>query len=220
MTRLVIAGASGHARVVADVVRSRDDRRVVGFLAPDLPPGASVDGDPVLGDDDELAEIARAGGADGWVCGMGDNARRRGVTERLGSLAPELPNPAVVHASATIAPGVVLGAGTVVMAGVVINVGTSIGRGCVVNTSASVDHDGEISDFANLSPGVVLGGGCRVGSGSFVGLGAKVIHNVTIGRDTVVGAGALVTRDLPDNVVAYGIPARVVRDRTSTDPYL
>jgi acetyltransferase-like isoleucine patch superfamily enzyme len=60
----------------------------------------------------------------------------------------------------------------------------------------------------------------RLGRATAIGIGASVIHEVTIGADTVVGAGAVVVGDLPERVVAYGVPARVVRSREPGEPYL
>ena len=85
---------------------------------------------------------------------------------------------------------------------------------------SSIDHDGVLGDHASLGPGATTGGTVRIGATTAVGLGANVIHGITIGDDTVVGAGALVLADLPDRVVAYGVPARVARSRQPGEPYL
>ena len=82
------------------------------------------------------------------------------------------------------------------------------------------DHDSHLGAFASLAPGAITGGGVEIGARSFVGLGAQLIHGVSIGADTVVGAGALVLHPLPDGVVAYGAPARVIRSRQVSEPYL
>jgi acetyltransferase-like isoleucine patch superfamily enzyme len=90
----------------------------------------------------------------------------------------------------------------------------------LLGTKASIDHDGVMGDYASLAPGVTTGGGVTIGTMSAVLLGANVIHGITIGEHTVVGAGALVLRDVPDRVVAYGVPAKVVAPRTESAPYL
>lgn len=113
-----------------------------------------------------------------------------------------------------------VGEGTVLMAGSVVNSDTVIGKHCIVNTKASVDHDCDVSDFSSLAPGVTLGGTVTVGEFSAISVGASVAHSKVIGAHTVVGAGAVVVRDIPSLVVAYGIPARVVRARVQGDKYL
>ena len=72
----------------------------------------------------------------------------------------------------------------------------------------------------SIAPGATLGGNVRVGGGSAISLGVGVIHGITIGEDTVIGAGAVVVRDMPPGVVAYGVPARVIRTRARGERYL
>jgi len=87
-----------------------------------------------------------------------------------------------------------------------------IGKHCIINTAASVDHDCVIEDFVQISPHATLCGGVSVGEGSQVGAGAVVIPGIRIGRWSLVAAGAVVLRDVPDNVLVMGNPARVVKN--------
>ncbi len=77
-----------------------------------------------------------------------------------------------------------------------------------------------MDDFSSIAPGVTVGGTVRIGRRSAVSIGATVRHKLTIGEDSVVGAHSYLNRDLQGNVVAYGIPARVVRARSAGDPYI
>jgi acetyltransferase-like isoleucine patch superfamily enzyme len=92
-----------------------------------------------------------------------------------------------------------------------------IGDDCIVNTSASVDHDCVVGDHVHLCPGVHLAGAVNVGSGTMIGTGAVILPVIQIGKGCVVGAGAVVNRDLPDGVIAFGVPARVQRGRRADD---
>jgi sugar O-acyltransferase (sialic acid O-acetyltransferase NeuD family) len=174
----------------------------------------------VLGKTSELRSIAASTGARWLFVAIGDNWARGELTQRALAQVPALQLATVIHPAAQIARGVEIGEGSVAMAGVVVNYPARIGRGCILNTRSSLDHDGELGEFASLAPGATLGGNVVVGAYSAVGLGANVIHRVAIGEHTVVGAGALVLDDLPPNVVAYGSPARVVRERRADEPYL
>ena len=89
-----------------------------------------------------------------------------------------------------------------------------------MNTRASLDHHGVMGAYASLAPGVATGGNVSIGEGSAVSIGATVLHGRSIGAWSVVGAGATVIKDVPDHVVAYGTPARVVRGRESGERYL
>ena len=113
-----------------------------------------------------------------------------------------------------------MGCGTVVMAGAVINAQCKIGNFCIVNTRASLDHDCVMEDYASVAPGVTIGGSVAIGELSAICIGAVVAHRVRVGRDTVVGAGSTVLKDLGDGVLAYGTPARRIRERTPDEAYL
>ena len=86
-----------------------------------------------------------------------------------------------------------------------------IGNFCVINRHASVGHHTTMDAFSCLNPGVTLAGCCHLEMHSTVGAGATIIDQIRIGENSVVGAGSVVTKDIPANVVAYGVPAQVVR---------
>jgi acetyltransferase-like isoleucine patch superfamily enzyme len=76
-----------------------------------------------------------------------------------------------------------------------------------------VEHDNNISDFVTVSPGAVTLGGVYIGSNSWIGAGAIVGEDLKIGKNTVIGMGSLVTKNIPDNVIAYGSPAKVIKKK-------
>lgn len=168
--------------------------------------GHRVLGVPVLGPVEAAKEFAEKGS---FVIGIGDNARRKALAETLRGLEWEV----VIHPRSYVHPSAQLGPGTVVFAGAVIQPGTVLGGHCIVNTGATVDHDCRIESYVHLAPGVHLAGGVEVGEGTMVGIGGSVGPNIRIGRWTVVGAGAVVVRDLPSHVTAVGVPAKVIRER-------
>ena len=96
----------------------------------------------------------------------------------------------------------------------------AIGDFCILNTNSSVDHDNRLGSFSSLAPRVATGGNVFLDEGSAIGIGAVILHGRKIGRHAVVGAGSVVTRDIPDQTVAYGVPANVVRSRTIGEKYL
>jgi acetyltransferase-like isoleucine patch superfamily enzyme len=101
-----------------------------------------------------------------------------------------------------------------------VNTGSRVGSFCILNTRAAVDHDGVLAEYCSLAPNVALGGNVQIGAYTAISLGANVTHAVRIGEHSVIGAGALVLRDIGDHVVAYGAPARMVRLRSEGEPYL
>ena len=151
---------------------------------------------------------------------IGDNATRERIHNDLVSHYGELHFPPLIHASATISMFSNIDEGTVVMPNAVIGPNSAIGRFCIINTQASIDHDSEMMDFASLAPAATTGGTVLIGSRSAVSIGATIKHGVKIGSDSVVGANSYLNRDLVNNKIAYGTPAKPIRNRSIGDPYL
>lgn len=140
---------------------------------------------------------------------LGSNLNRKKNAENYKSESFNL-----IHPSAIVSKNIVLGSGNVFMAGVVINSSSKIGNHCIINTSASVDHDCEIGDFVHISPQASLAGNVRVLEGAQIGIGACIKQDITIGKWSVVGAGAVVIKDVPDNVIVAGNPAKIIKKNT------
>jgi len=210
----VIWGASGHALVVADIVRLQGNYTIMGFLD-DINPerrGTAFEGSSILGGEEQLDKLLSQG-INNILIGFGDCRMR---FEKMRMLKEKgFSFPVAIHPSSVIADSVTFGPGTVIAAGTVINPKCIIGEGVIINTSASVDHECVIGDASHLSPGVHLSGQVTIGEATHVGIGTSVIQQVRIGRGTVIGAGSVVISDLPDFVVAYGVPAKINRSLVS-----
>jgi acetyltransferase EpsM len=204
--KVAIWGASGHARVVADILMLAGWYEVVGFIDDVNPAPRKFLALPVWGGREALDALKAAGVTD-IIVGFGNCEGRLNVAEFI--LAQGFSLATAVHPRAIVADDVVIGAGSVVAAGAVINPGSRIGKNVIVNTSACVDHDCVVADGAHVCPGVTLGGNVIVGRAAWVGIGATVRDHIRIGAGTLIGAGAVVVEDMPDGVVAYGVPAKV-----------
>ncbi len=205
---VVIIGGGGHAKVVIESLRAAGET-VAAIVDADPTPRAVL-GVPVVGDDLALADL-RGQGLSKLFVAIGDNRLR----EKLGRKAREqgfvLVN--AIHPSAVISPSVRIGEGVAVMAGVAINADSRVGDLAIVNTGAIVDHDCVLGAACHLGPASALAGGVTLGERAFLGVGARAIPGVTIGADTIVGAGGVVVRNLPDAVLAIGVPAKIKGDR-------
>jgi sugar O-acyltransferase (sialic acid O-acetyltransferase NeuD family) len=213
----VVVGASGHAKVVIDVIEQQGCHNIVGLIDTFKEPGTTVMGYHVIGREDCIPGLLAAGEITGGIIAIGHNWVRCQMAQRIRERAPGFPFVNAIHPSARIAREVVLGLGVAIMAGVSINPGTRIGDFCFLNTNSSVDHDNTLGEFSCLQPNAATGGNVGIGAFSAVSMGASVIHGVTIGSHTVVGAGSTVLSDIPDFVVAYGTPCRVIRRRQPED---
>lgn len=206
---LVLLGAGGHARVLAALALAAG-HPVLGVCDPTLAAeGISRWADlDVLGDDSALDGLPPDRVA--LMLGIGQLARGN-LRERLYAVwrARGYDFPALVHPSAWIAPGVVLGDGVQVMAGVVIQPGCAIGENSIVNTRAGVDHDCRIGRDVHVAPGATLCGTVTIDDGAFIGAGATVIQGLCIGARAVVGAGVTLVQDLAPMTSVLGASNRL-----------
>jgi sugar O-acyltransferase (sialic acid O-acetyltransferase NeuD family) len=104
-----------------------------------------------------------------------------------------------------------IGIGSNIMQNVVITNDVSIGIGVVINQITSIGHDVIIGDFSEICPNVSISGNCKIGRTVFIGTGAVILPKITIGNNVIIGAGAVVNKDLPDNCIAVGIPAKIIK---------
>ena len=217
---IVIKGGGGHGRVIIDIVEKTGQFNLLGILDANLPHGTNVLGYEVLGNAGDLSRLIVERQVQGVVISVGDNWLRSKVISAIQVAAPQIAFPNVIHPSAQIGKSVRLGHGNVVMPGAVINSGATIGSFCILNTNCSVDHDVILGDFVSFAPNSCAGGSVEVGDYTAVCLGSNIIDRIKIGAHTVIGAGSTVVNDMPANIVAFGSPARKIRDRDAGDRYL
>lgn len=214
LRRVVIIGAGGHAREVAEILihqaRERDGPQVLGFVV-DNPEGhgAEVGRLPVLGDWSWFEGADRDGLA--VICAVGLPQVRKRLIEQ--AEARGLPFASAVSPLAYLSPEAEVGEGGMVFPHSFVSAGSAIGSHSIVNVGVSVSHETRVSRYGTLSPGVRLAGNVTVGEGCYLGVGASVIDGASIGEWAIVGGGSCVTEDLPDNVTAVGLPARVIKTR-------
>lgn len=211
MSKVIFLGAGGIAIVAAEIARCRG-LEIVGFLDDRAEKHGTVFcGAPVLGSFAMLpalrVEVSQAVIAFGSCQGRIDFA---GKAVSYGFSLPSL-----IHPSAIVSGHASIGQGAIIMPGTIINAGTRIGSNIIVNTAASIDHECSIGDGVHVGPGAHLSGLVTVGTATWIGIGSNVRESVHIGNNVLIGAGSLVLKDIPDGVVAYGVPAKIIRDNNS-----
>lgn len=198
MNKLIIIGAGGHGKVIADNAVKNGYTDIC--FVDDHATGMCM-GFPIIGTSAEL--IKWNDGATDFVIAIGNNAVRKKVAQEY-----DINWVSLIHPSAQIGLQVSIGKGTVVMAGAVINACASVGEHCIINTGAIVEHDNVIEDYVHLSPGAALGGTVRIGALTHVGIGAAVRNNIDICGGSIVGAGAAVVKNIQKPGVYIGLPAK------------
>jgi sugar O-acyltransferase (sialic acid O-acetyltransferase NeuD family) len=197
---MIIYGASGHAKVIIDIIQTLKEESIDFILDDDK----SIQ--RILGFDVHSVITVEMTGLKS-VIAVGNNITRKRIAERLSF---DLCNP-LIHKSAILSKNLKIGNGTVVMANTTINSSTVIGSNCIINTGAIVEHDILLGDFVHISPGAVITGNVQIGEGTHVGAGATVIPGVNIGKWATIGAGAVVINDIPDFAVVVGTPGKVIK---------
>jgi UDP-N-acetylbacillosamine N-acetyltransferase len=209
--KLVIWGAASQALIVADIIRLREQYEIAGFLDSVNPERAQTEfcGASILGGEEQLDDLLQQG-VKHLICAIGIGRVRLQLTELARAKGFQLAT--AIHPQAVIAAGVPIGAGTVIMAGSVVNPYARLGENVVIATCASVEHECTIEDAVWINAGVHLGGRVIVERAATVEIGATVAGRLRIGADSVVGAGSVVLDNIPARVLAYGTPAKVIRE--------
>jgi sugar O-acyltransferase (sialic acid O-acetyltransferase NeuD family) len=211
---LIIIGAGGHAVSVANVAHAAGIK-VQHFVDPGRG-GELLLGIKIIASLNELPDKL----SHDYAVAIGHNGSRERVHHELVATHGELSFPALVHPSAILSIHTNVGQGTVIMPNAVVGPCSVIGQFCILNTMSSIDHDCVLSNYASLAPGAVTGGNVRVGERTSIGIRASIKHTVSIDSDTVIGANSYVNQFIGNNFIAYGTPARIIRTRVNSDPYL
>jgi len=203
MKKLAIFGAGGHGLVVAEIAE------VVGYqeihFYDDFRSPTSYYPWPLKGNMEEL--LGRLNEYNGIHVALGENSVRKNkaclISQNGGKLAT------LIHPRSIISQRSRIGQGSTIMAGAVVNANTVIGDGVILNTACTVDHDSFLGDFSHIGPNSAVAGRVYIGAECLVGVGATIKPGCTIGDRSVLGAGAVLVRDIPSGVVAVGCPAEV-----------
>lgn len=206
--KVVVIGSGGHAKVVIDVLQYDDSIELVGCIDANPLDKRTCLHLPILGDDRLLPEMIQQGISHAFVA-IGSNAARRQIAEKLLGYGFRFVNAISKHAY--MAATVLLGTGILVNHGAVVNADTILHDHVIINTGASVDHDCCIEAYSHIAPGCHIAGHVSIGEGTFLGVGTTVIDKQRVGSWSAIGAGGVVTKPLPDHVLAVGAPAKVIK---------
>ena len=208
---MLIIGAKGFAKEVLEIVNQLDELNDLVFyddVNKDLP-ALLFSRFPILKTAEEATKYFKKTD-NRFTIGIGNPILRKKLYDKFTQLGGEF--------TSTISPYAHIGnfgnsieTGCNIMTGSVLTNDIVLKKGVLVNLNCTIGHDSIINEFVELSPGVNISGNCTIGAFTNIGTSAIILPKVTIGKNVIIGAGAVVTTSIPDNSVAVGIPAKVIK---------
>jgi sugar O-acyltransferase (sialic acid O-acetyltransferase NeuD family) len=212
MKSVVIVGAGGFGREVLEIFKAQNKMskiwHILGFIDENRElHGSIINNYPVLGGLDWLRE--HNNNNLGCVVAIGTCETRKQVVEKLQEIGVNFYN--AIHPSVIMSEFVELGKDVIICAGSILTVNIRIGDHVHINLNSTIGHDAIIGSYCTINPTVKINGNNYLGEGVYVGTGATFIQGVPIGSWSTIGAGAIVIEDIPEKVVAVGVPAKVIK---------
>ena len=212
MKDLIIIGAGGFGRETAWMVerinKENPEWNLLGFIDDDTSKtGKIINGYEVLGTVNALQNFADAY----VVCAVGASKVRKSIIDRIKESYPNIKFAAIIDPAVQMSNTAKIGEGSIICVNSVLSVDIEIGNYVIVNFGCTVGHDAVLSDFVTVYPGVNISGSTVIGYCSELGTGMQIIQGKTVGEYTIVGAGAVVVRDMPDKCTAVGNPAKPIK---------
>lgn len=205
--RLIIYCAGGQGCEVLKVARAIKNRWSDFLFVDDGSTSEYVNGVQVLCFQDYLKQVERG---DEFIIATGEPVLRRRIAERLQRHNCSFAT--VCHPAIDPSPWNHLAPGVFLAEGVLLSDNITIGMNACVNANATIGHDVFLEAYTVVSPGTIISGHVTIGEGAYIGTGSVIRDEVTIGKNCIIGMGSLVTKSIPDNMVAYGVPCKVVRE--------
>jgi len=204
MKNLLIIGAGGHGKVCYEIALNMKKWDTINFLD-DFKTGKILDS-TIIGKSESID--FNPDEADIFIA-IGDNYKRETLHTKFITLGYRIPT--LISTCSYISKYCFLGEGTVVMNNSIINTSAHISRGCIINSGSILEHDSVIGEFCHVSPGSVILGGVHIGDFTWIGANATIKNNVEIASNSVIGAGAVVVKNISEEGIYVGLPAKKIK---------
>lgn len=211
MKDIVIIGAGGLGREVAwlieDINEYEKKWNILGFVDDNVEKGKAINGYEVLGNNSFFNKVKSIY----YICAIANTKNRKHIVKMV-SKDPKNKAATLIHPSVNIAHNTTdLKEGCIICAGSIISTNTKIGMFNIIDWNCTIGHDVVFKNFITLYPSVNVSGNCNIGNCVELGTGSKVIQGKSIGKNSIIGAGAIVINNIKSNVTAVGVPAKVIK---------
>lgn len=211
MKKIAIFGAGGFGREVKTIIdeinRNNKCYEFIGYFDDGKEIGTIINGFPVLGG---LRELNIFNENLSVVVCVADPSVKKMIINQLDN--QNIQYPSIIHPKVSISNDYVnIGKGCIICEGTIITCNIDIEDFVILNLSCTVGHDTKIGSFSSFMPTVNISGEVNIEQCVYVGTGAKIINLLEIGENTIIGAGAVVSKSLPSNCTAVGIPAKPIK---------
>lgn len=213
--KIVIFGAGGQGRETAFYIERINQIKptydLLGFVDENTDVhGKNLNDIPILGGIDWL-ETESSSQSIGCVLALGLPEVKKKVEAKIKYLNINFeriidPSSIIDYRTSELGKDIIIGPGTIIAPNTVIK------DHVLINYNSVISHESTVGKYASVYGNVSVSGNVHIHEGAFIGTGASIIQNRTIGRWSIVGAGAVVTTDIPENTVFAGVPARKIKD--------
>ncbi len=212
MKNLLIIGAGGMGREVAWLVERINKQNsiwnIIGFIDDSIEKkDKNLNGYKVIGGLDTIEKYPDAY----LVCAVGASKTRKSIVDKIHERFPDSEYATLIDPSVEMSDKNIIGEGSIICAHSILTVNIDIGKHVIVNMDCTIGHDAVLNSFVMVYPGVNISGNTNIGTCTELGTGMQIIQGKKIGDNSIVGAGSVVIKDIPENCTAVGCPAKPIK---------
>lgn len=203
--KVILIGGGGHAIACIDVIECCSNIEIIGYVDknPTLPSNYNY---KYFGDDNVAKRYIEKYSFLVTIGQIKNIILRQSVFEYYNSLNAKFITISSPNSIVSIRTNI--GLGTIIMHGVIIQAGVKIGVNCIINDRVLIEHECSIGNHVHISTGAIINGGVIINDNCFIGSGTIIKQGVSIGKNVIIGAGSLVLKNISDNCIVYGVPAK------------